>query len=170
MESDNFLIVKDTKNGRGIFTNKNFKNGDKILEFHGKFFTYEKLPTPYNEVEDHYVQIGKNLYMGPSGGIDDFLNHSCDPNAGLKIDGRKVFLIAIKDISVGDEIVWDYSTTMDEDDWEMDCECGSKNCRGRIRDFKYLPPNIQNKYLNLGIVPKYISENFQKEFSAFASP
>lgn len=166
MESEKFLIVKNTKNGKGVFANKNFKSGEIIFEFHGKFFTFEELPTPYNEVEDHYVQIGENLYMGPSGGIDDFFNHSCAPNAGLKIDDKKVFLVAITDIKNGDEITWDYSTTMDEDDWEMNCECDSKNCRGRIRDFKYLPPEIQKKYLNLGIVPEYISKNFKKEFAA----
>ena len=159
-ESENFLIVKNTKNGKGVFANKKFRSGEIIFEFHGKFFTYEKLPTPYNEVEDHYVQIGKSLYMGPSGGIDDFFNHSCAPNTGLKINGKKVFLIAIEDIMSGDEITWDYSTTMDEDDWEMDCECGSKNCRGRIRDFKYLPQDTRKRYLELGIVPEYISEKF----------
>ncbi|MFH1626955.1 MAG: SET domain-containing methyltransferase [bacterium] len=166
MESKKFLTVKNTKNRKGVFADKNFKKGETIFEFHGKFFTYEELPTPYNEVEDHFVQIGENLYMGPSGGIDDFFNHSCAPNAGLKIEDKKVFLTAIKNISSGDEITWDYSTTMDEDDWEMDCECESKTCRRRIRDFKYLPPEIQKKYLNLGIVPKYISEDFQKEFAA----
>lgn len=166
MESKKFLTVKNTKNGKGVFADKNFKKDEIIFEFHGKFFTYEELPTPYNEVEDHYVQIDKNLYMGPSGDIDDFFNHSCNPNAGLKPDDGKVFLIAIKNISSGDEITWDYSTTMDEDDWEMDCKCGSKICRKRIRDFKYLSPDIQKIYLDLGIVPKYISENFQKEFAA----
>ncbi|MBI2625395.1 MAG: hypothetical protein HYW70_03640 [Candidatus Nealsonbacteria bacterium] len=68
-------------------------------------------------------------------------------------------------ISIRGEITFDYSTTMDEDDWGMDCQCGSKSCRGRIRDFKYLPPDIQKKYLDLGIVPEYISKNFQKEFA-----
>lgn len=112
------------------------------------------------------MQIGENLYMGPSGNIDDFFNHSCNPNSGLKINGKKVFLIAIEDIKKDDEITWDYSTTMDEDDWEMDCNCDSKNCRGRIRDFKYLPSDIQKRYLDLGIVPEYISKNFKKEFAA----
>ena len=93
---------------------------------------------PYDEVEDHYVQIDRNLYMGPSGGADDFFNHSCNPNAGLKIKGRDVFIVAIKNILKGNEVAWDYSTTMDETDWEMTCACGSRNCRHRIRDFRFL--------------------------------
>jgi len=98
--------------------------------------------------------------MGPSGEVDDFFNHSCDPNAGLKITVTKAVLIAIKDISPGQEITWDYSTTMDEDDWEINCNCGSNNCRGKIRDFKYLPPEIQQKYLTLDIVPEYIVRKY----------
>ena len=69
---------------------------------------------------------------------------------------------SIKDIKKGEEITWDYSTTMDEDKWEMDCVCQSKNCRKRIKDFKYLPKEIQQKYIKLGIVPDYILENLKR--------
>lgn len=159
------LIVRKTQNGKGVFANKDFKKNEFILEFRGDLYTSEELPTPYNKTEDRYMQIGENLYIGPSGDIDDFLNHSCDPNSGVKINGKKVFLIAIKEIKKNEEITWDYSTTMDEDDWEMNCNCGSKSCRGRIRDFKYLPSDIQKKYLDLGIVPEYIQKNLQNYFA-----
>jgi len=45
---------------------------------------------------------------------------------------------------------------MAEDYWEMDCRCGAKNCRGKIRDFKYLPRDLQERYINLGIVPDFV--------------
>jgi SET domain-containing protein len=148
--------------GKAVFANTDFKQGEEIIEFKGKLFTYEELPVPYDDVEDHYVQIDKNLYMGPSGKIDDFLNHSCNPNSGIKIKGKRVILMAIKDVKKGEEITWDYSTTMDEDDWELNCMCKCKNCRKRIRDFRYLPKDIQQKYIELGIVPKYILENLKR--------
>ena len=65
-------------------------------------------------------------------------------------------LFAVKDIETGQEITWDYSTTLDEDEWELDCACESAACRGRIRDFKHLPKNLQQKYISLGIVPDYV--------------
>lgn len=149
------LILKKVALGKSVFANRDFKKGEKIIEFKGKLFTYDELPTPYDEVEDKYVQIGRKLYMGPSGGLDDFFNHSCRPNAGLKISGKKATLIAIQNIRKGEEIAWDYSTTMNEDEWALDCKCGSKGCRKRIKDFKYLPKRTQQKYIMLGIVPKY---------------
>lgn len=147
--------------GKAVFAGRDFKKGEKIIEFKGRLFTYEQLPTPYDEVEDHYVQIDKNLYMGPSGNLDDFFNHSCNPNSGIKIIGKRVFLIAIKNVKKGEEIAFDYSTTMDEDDWELDCVCNNKNCRKKIRDFKYLPREVQQKYIKLEVVPKYILKDLK---------
>ena len=102
--------------------------------------------------------------MGPTGDMDDFMNHSCNPNAALIIPTEKqpilgvvfVNFVALSDIEVGDEITWDYSTTMYQDDWEIDCRCGSRNCRKRIREFRYLPADVQQKYILMGIVAAYI--------------
>lgn len=158
----NTLILGKSKLGKTIFANKNFKQGEEIIEIKGPQMKREELPDLITPEDDRYIQVGENTYLGSSGDFDDFFNHSCDPNSGVKINGRKVILIAIRNIKKGEEINWDYSTTMDEDDWEMDCMCQSKKCRKRIRDFKYLPKKIQQKYIKLGIVPKYILEKLNK--------
>ncbi len=156
------LILKKTRNGKGVFANKNFKKYEQIIQFHGKLLTYEQFPAHYTKMEDYCVQIGKNLYMGPSGRIDDFINHSCNPNSGPKINGKNAFLMAIKNIKKREEITWDYSTTMDEDFWEIACNCRSKNCRKRIGDFKYLTKKLKQKYIKLGIVPRYLLNYIDK--------
>ncbi len=149
------LILKKSRNEKGVFANKSFKIGDEITRFKGKTFTFSQLPAPYNKVQDHFVQIGKKKYLGPSGGLDDFVNHSCNPNSGFKIKNKKAILVAIKSIKKDQEITWDYSTTMNEDDFTMRCNCKSKYCRKIIKDFKYLPKKIKEKYTNLKIIPKY---------------
>ncbi|MDB9333950.1 hypothetical protein, partial [Nodularia spumigena] len=65
-------------------------------------------------------------------------------------------LIALNDIAQDEEIFYDYSTTMSEKLWTMKCSCGSSICRGVVKDFHYLPTDIKAKYLNLGIVQKFI--------------
>lgn len=159
----NFLSIKLSRNGKGVFAQNNFSMGEIVMRFRGRVYNRSELPNPYDVVEDHYVQIGENSYLGPSGGIDDFVNHSCNPNCGLKILATNIFLFAIKNIKTGQEVTWDYSTTMDEDDWEIDCNCGARNCRKRIRDFKYLSPKIKRRYMELGIVPKYIALTSSKK-------
>src|SRR3989338_2788914 len=151
----NKFYIGESINGKGVFAGRLFRNGEKIIEFQGQILKLQDLPNPYDAVEDHYVQIGEGLYMGPSGKEDDLINHSCDPNSGLVIEDGEVALVAIRDIKAGEEITWDYSTTMDEDDWEIDCHCRNRNCRQKIRDFKYLSEVIKEKYVQLGIVPVY---------------
>ena len=103
-EPDSRLIIAQTRNGYGVLAGQNFEAGDIICEFRGQLYSRAELPQPYDSVDNLYVQIGDSLYMGPSGEVDDFFNHSCDPNAGLRIDGQKVWLIAIKNIAQGAEL------------------------------------------------------------------
>ncbi|HEV3445086.1 MAG TPA: hypothetical protein VG099_10610, partial [Gemmataceae bacterium] len=36
-------------------------------------------------------------------------------------------------IESGEEIAWDYSTSISEPGWSMACRCGCRRCRGVIR-------------------------------------
>ena len=89
------LILKSTRFGKSVFAGNKFKPGEKIMKFGGKIFAYNQLPKPYDSVEDHYLQIGKKSYIGPSGSFDDFINHSCNPNTGLKIKGKGTIICVI---------------------------------------------------------------------------
>jgi|SRR3989344_854766 len=152
---ENIILKKKGSSQKGVFVLKNFRKFEKIADFSGKILMGYQIPKITKPKDDRFVQIGESKYLGPSGKIDDFFNHSCNPNSGLVIKNNKVVLVAIKNITKGEEVTWDYSTTMDENYWEMKCLCKSKNCRGKISDFKYLSKNIQNKYAKLNIVPKY---------------
>lgn len=156
------IILQKSRHGKAVFANKDFKRGEFIIEFKGKIYLRKDNPRGFNSKNNHYLQIGKDSYLGPVKTMDNYINHSCNPNCGLKIS-NKVQLFAINKIRKGEEVTFDYSITMGEDYWEMDCSCGSKNCRKRIRDFKYLPKNFQQKYIKLGIVPKYILENLKQK-------
>lgn len=153
------LRVGKSRLGKAVFANTDFKTGEVIIEFKGKLMKRKELPDLLTPEDDRYVQVGNDQYLGPSGDFDDLINHSCNPNSGIRIIKKKVMLLAIKNIKKDEEITWDYSTTMDEDNWELNCLCKSKNCRKRIRDFKYLPKKIQKKYIKLRIVPNYILKN-----------
>ncbi len=151
-----YLTMKVTAKGKAVFANRHFDAHSFIIEFRGKIYTMEEYKKRLNPNNNHYLQISENLFLGPTRTPDNYINHSCNPNAGIKIIGNSVLLFAIRNIHKGDEITFDYSTTMAEDYWEMNCRCGSKNCRGKIRDFKYLPPALQEKYIRLGVVPEFV--------------
>lgn len=62
-------------------------------------------------------------------------------------------------MEAGSEVTFDYSASMAEDGWEMDCACGSAICRGRVRDFKHLPPERRDFYIARGVVGPFCVES-----------
>lgn len=144
------------RHGKAVFAIDSLKPGEHVIEFSGAITDRKDLPYPYEACEDRFLQIGPNTYMGASGSFDDYINHSCDPNCGLKFEGERIWVTAIRAIAKNEEITFDYSTSMDEDEWELDCNCKTPGCRGSVGDFKNLPKAVQDKYIALGVIPEYL--------------
>ncbi len=151
------LEVRDGSYGKAVFAAERIPAGTLISPFTGPFLTYAQ-----TNADTYALQIGPDLYIGESGGVDDLFNHSCDPNAWVKIDGSTAELRAIRDIAPGEQVCFDYSTIMDEDDFTMRCLCGSPRCRGRIGDGRMLPPEVWERYTALGILPWYVKESRER--------
>lgn len=148
------LDIRQSAYGRGVFAGEPIPAGTLIARFTGPFLRYAET----NE-STYALQIGPDLYIGGSGGVDDLFNHSCDPNAGVMIEGTSAELHAIRDILPGEEIAFDYSTTLDEGDFTMKCRCSSPSCRGVVGDGRDLPDAVWQRYLALGVLPKYVQES-----------
>ena len=154
----NNFAVGDTHLGKSVFAARPFKKRDVITQFTGERIHKSKIPKSYRGERDRYMQIGPEEFLGPSGEIDDLINHSCEPNAGLKFSKAGILLVAITDIQKGEEITWDYSTTMFDNSWKMKCDCRKENCRKIIGDFMLLDRKTQEKYRKLGVLPAYAVE------------
>ncbi|MBI5355040.1 MAG: SET domain-containing protein-lysine N-methyltransferase [Candidatus Aenigmarchaeota archaeon] len=150
--------VRKSRNGMGLFSNSNFKKGDIVMEAMGKPAMAEELPNYPEMFGEYSLQIGENMYLGADGGIDDYINHSCDPNCGIYENNGTFYLKAIKDISGDEEITFDYSTDV-KDGWEMECDCGKKRCRGIIGNFSSIPKETRERYIRLGVVPKFVLDS-----------
>lgn len=154
--SSNFYIA-ECNFGKGLFAKNLIKTGEEILRFKGPYIDFEQTLAKGNKQGDA-LQIGNNLYID----VEEpgrFVNHSCNPNAGIQ---DNTVLIALQDIPKGEEIYFDYSTTMDEDHWTMPCKCGDENCRESIKDFRHLPSHLKQKYLDLKIVQECIAIQYQQ--------
>jgi hypothetical protein len=154
------IFIRDTEKGKAVFADKDFAFREFICEFSGRIHTKEEYIRLYDPCNNHFLQFDEGHFLGPSDGADDFINHSCNPNCGLEYREGGIRLVAIREIQKGEEITFDYSTTMDEDCWEMECLCGDENCRRVVRDFKHLPRELQRKYIDLGVVPGFIARKF----------
>jgi uncharacterized protein len=145
------MSVRECALGRGLFADHSYKAGDEILRFEGRTVPASVVAAMGDE-QCYMIQIGPDAYFEPEA-PGRFTNHSCNPNAAIKDDYR---LVALRDIQVNEQICFDYSTTMSEDNWTMECRCGSADCRREIRDFSELPIELQQRYLDLGVVQSFI--------------
>jgi hypothetical protein len=146
------MSVRDCAFGRGLFADRRYEPGETILYFEGRRVTADEAAV-LDADECYLIQLGRNSYLDPDP-PGRFVNHGCDPNAAIRDD---FVLVALRAIELDEEILFDYSTTMSEGDWTMECRCGSPACRGRILDFGELPEALQERYLALGVVQRFIS-------------
>lgn len=137
--------------GLGVFAARDIAAGEVILGIRGPTIDFSETKRR-GPRECMAIQVGHDRYIDTQApGV--FVNHSCEPNAGIRNDDA---LVALRDIATGEEIRFDYSTTMEEQSFTMDCLCGAAQCRRVIRDFSTLPQHIQERYLDLGIVMSFI--------------
>lgn len=120
--------------GLGLFANRQLARGEQILAFGGPLIDFAETRRR-GPRECMAVQIGPNRYLDTQPPAV-FVNHSCEPNAGIR---EETHLVALRELAKGQEICFDYSTTMEEQSFTMACLCGAPGCRGTVRDFSTLP-------------------------------
>ncbi len=165
-------IESSTINGSGVFAGQLIKAGSNIHHLSGERCSLDEIL--------HRVKEGKEEPSDPLGiDVEEYLdldelsrtfNHSCDPNAYIKGESD---LVAIHDIGVGEEITYDYSTTMNDDVekieafgfpvWTAECNCCSKICRGIIDQFNTLSKDRQQYYIDNKFMPDYMLDEFSTD-------
>ncbi len=174
-EKENYEVRQSEIEGSGWFAKKNYAIGEKISHYIvGRYEDVrrgdaieEGSEFDHGAVQCGVTEDGDALYIGVPHSPRRFINHSCEPNAGIQRAARPEggwdsFIIAIREVNPGDEVTLDYSTTQ-LDHWQMEgCKCGKPACRGMITDFGRIAPGLQEKYIRLGIIPKWMSDAVQK--------
>ena len=125
-------------NGKGCFATLYFPRGRKIAEYTG-----EKISNAEAESRAHRrmlricaIDSRWSLDGSRGGNGTHYMNHSCEPNAFMKILYGQVQFYALRDIRPGEEITIDYESTLHSD--KKRCTCGAANCRGTINKKKRL--------------------------------
>ena len=103
----------------------------------------------------NWIGISKHTWIDPKPPCK-YLNHSCNPTAGVR--GR-IKIYALRAIKKGEEVTVDYSIIEPNLLWEMRCNCGAKNCRKIIRSIQSLPRAVYTSYT------PYVPTYFQKLYA-----
>ena len=148
----NQFTLKDFgKKGKGLLCLEYVQPNKTIFEFTGNVF--DTLPVE----KSSYFQISKNRFLGPSGDLDDYVNHSCNPNCWIDILGNRIFLKSLYVLTPNTEVTIDYSLlfTKEYQYCDFSCVCGTLPCRKRIGGWDSLTSPQQKHYLDLDIIPGY---------------
>ncbi len=138
--------------GQGLFAARPIAAGRVILRLSGPELTLAEVRRK-GAAAANSLQIGVNRYLDLES-PGRLVNHSCRHNAYVQAD---VFLTAARDIPPDEEIRFDYSTTIG-DGWTMPCACGQPECRGLVRAFLLLPPQLRLRYEILGAAQRFLRE------------
>jgi SET domain-containing protein len=158
------LEVRNSKiGGRGVFAKENIIRGTRLAIFGGKLMFIDEIRNLPEHLQEYTMQIEERFILGPPQNSTepdetDFFNHSCEPNSGFK---GQMFLVAMRDIKKNEEITFDYAMVVSESVgsdfiFELECKCGSGNCRKKITENDWKLPELQKKYY--GFFSQYLQE------------
>jgi len=134
--------------GRGLFATADIAK-DEIVAVKGGHIVNgktlrEEITPMLGPVE---IQIDDDLFIAPV--IKEerelsmvYLNHSCDPNVGVR---GEITFVAIRDIRAGEELTHDWAMT-DDDDYSVECNCGAPDCRKILTGKDWQRPDLQKRY------------------------
>ena len=130
------IINNSNTQQKSLHATTAFNAGETICKFSAA--TELEIPTYLT------VQTGINKHITLSPSFIQYINHSCDPNVFFNTSTME--LMALKNISIGDELVFFYPST----EWDMtqsfQCFCGSLACLKEIKGADYLSADTISKY------------------------
>jgi uncharacterized protein len=118
--------------GKGCFATTTFLARRKIAEYAGERITNAEANRRAKRKTLRICAINNRWSLDGSRGGNGthYINHSCEPNAFMKILYKHILFIALRDITPGEEITIDYESTLHSD--SKRCICQALTCRGTI--------------------------------------
>ncbi len=146
--------------GRGAFALRRITRGQRVMQMSGKRVRGKDFIRLYEAGKmrwDDPFEIGKDRYI-VLGRVPLAINHSCNPNCGIR--GVNA-LYALRDIKAGEEITYDYATVVGKEEegeapWYMRCKCRAKNCRKRIGNWQTLPEARLRYFMQQRALPNFV--------------
>ncbi len=133
-----FIMKGNSIAGYGIYANRAIRKGEVIFKGEGRsqrIITKRFVEKNWNEEEKLHFRryaypVSDEVFILWDDDPAEWApqNHCCDANTAF--DGLNV--LALTDISKGQELTLDYAHFLDEHMEPFDCQCGAKGCRGKI--------------------------------------
>ncbi len=143
-----FTVRESAVAGKGAFAIRPITKGERIIEYTGERISHPVADARYDDesMQEHHTFLfsvtSRTVIDASRGGNEArFINHSCDPNCETEIEKGRVYIFALREIPVGEELHYDYAYERSgdetaEDERRYQCLCGTAKCRGSIMEPK----------------------------------
>ena len=119
--------------GHGAFAAEPIPARRKIGEIRGESISVrEARRRAKGQARIMIVEVSERRAIDASASGDPlrYTNHSCAPNASLRLRQGRVEIYAMRDIAAGEEVLVDYGESHHEG--RLRCRCGAPGCVGRL--------------------------------------
>lgn len=152
--SDKLRVGDTEKYGKGVFATADIAKDETLFVMGGYIIDIEDENNLDEFQIDKPIEISEEFSFCPMQPSDmdrmpqHYVNHSCDPNAGFKGSN---FMVAMRNIREGEEVRYDYAMIIasnpdSENYFQMECSCGSPNCRKVVDEEGWKNPELQQRY------------------------
>ena len=137
---------------KGIFAKEKIRKDEVIAIKNGYILNKDEFDNLDDKCKQYCLQIEDDFFLGPKkreeihlNGI--FINHSCEQNVGFQ---GQIIYVAMRDIEPDEELTHDYAMCFSnmEHFSDLRCNCGSDNCRKKIKSDDWKSRDLQKKYGN----------------------
>jgi len=119
--------------GQGAFAAEAIPARRKIGEVRGESISvHEAWQRARDRERIMIVEVSARRAVDASRSSDPlrFTNHSCAPNAVLRIRQGRIEIFAMRDVAAGEELTIDYGESHHQG--RLACRCGAPRCAGRL--------------------------------------
>ena len=137
-------VRKSGVHGKGVFAVQPIKKGERFIEYIGEVISWPEALRrhPHDpDQPDHtfYFHLDDDRVIDGlvGGNASRWINHACAPNCEADDADGHVWLVALRNIKLGEELFFDYGLVIEERytpalKKRFECRCGAKTCRGTM--------------------------------------
>ena len=130
--------------GKGVFAVQDLAEGEVLIEYTGEVVSWQAAQDrhPHDPLQPNhtfYFHVDEDRVIDAKfgGNSSRWINHSCGPNCFADEQDGRIFITALRNISAGEELNYDYGLIIEERytpklKAEYPCWCGADDCRGTL--------------------------------------
>ena len=119
--------------GQGVFAAETIPARRKLGELRGESISVQEARRrAKGRARIHIVEVSQTRAVDATDSTTALrhINHSCSPNAVLRISQGRVEFYALRELAIGEELTCDYGENHHAG--RLVCRCGAVNCSGKL--------------------------------------